>query len=73
VTYTNIYKYTQFKCVAHKYTVHTVSVISLKYCMFLDEHLCWSWNNIPINKFKGLVYSLSTKLTTRVRCFYQCY
>jgi len=23
VTYTNIYKYTQFKCVAHKYTVYT--------------------------------------------------
>ncbi len=39
--------------------------------MFPDQHLCWSWNNIPINqsefrdKFTGNVHF---SLTTRVRC-----
>ncbi len=41
--------------------------------MFLDQHPCWSWNNIPINQselkdnFSG---NICFRLTIRVRCFY---
>ncbi len=40
--------------------------------MFLDQHPCWSWNNIPINQsqlrdtFTG---NVCFRITTRVRCF----
>ncbi len=44
-----------------------------KYNMFLDQHPCWSWNNIPINQselrdtFSG---NICFRLMIRVRCFY---
>ncbi len=44
-----------------------------KYNIFLDQHSCWSWNNIPINQselrdnFSG---NICFRLMIRVRCFY---
>jgi len=44
-----------------------------KYCIFLDQYLCSSWNNIPINQSdlrEKLTVYVKFMLTTRVRCFY---
>lgn len=83
---TSIKKKKSYQKVAHMRAEHTIEHMVRKiwlspcsecdfteYSMFLDQHPCWSWNNISTNHLElrdKLTGNVSFSLSTTVGCFY---